>query len=643
MKNEGIGRLLRYWFDNTLARGPTALLVWLGLAISIVIIAISVLVWVTGIAAEDSLTEQAWVYLMTMFGVIDADISGHWSFRFASLIVILSGIFVMSAFIGILTTGIDNKLNELRKGRSQVIESGHVVILGWTEEVFTLIGELLEANSNKPNACIAILANREKVEMEARIRETIDPNTTTRIVCRSGSPMVMQDLEIVSLNTASSIIILTPPDDTSGMATMKTILAITKNPNRRPEPYHLVTSINDPKIVGSSRLLAGDELEIVLGNDLISRIAAQTSLQSGLSIVYTDLLDFAGDEIYFETEARLAGKTYRDAVLSYDTSAVFGILTEEGIPFLNPPPDTVLGKQDQVIAISRDDDTIILSSQTQPPIDEQTICSTDPESSVSKRILVLGWNPNSLVFLRHLFNYIPAGSTIIIGADAEGLLTQIDELIFSRELTIDHRKIEPTDRQQLDKLPFDSIHHVVILPSHESAPTGDRAVIDQIDAGTFVTLFNVRDIREKGDYALTIVSEILDLENRSLIEASEADDFVVSDQLISLTLSQIAGNKVLGTVFNRLFESEGAEIYLKPAVNYINTDQAVNFFTIAESALRRNETAIGYRIDSQRTTPNCTHNNKDMNYGLVLNPDKTIAVSFSTEDKIIVLAETGNS
>ncbi|MBP11415.1 MAG: hypothetical protein CL397_13490, partial [Acidiferrobacteraceae bacterium] len=159
LKNEGIGGLLRYWFDNTLAKGPTALLIWLGLAISIVIIAISILVQVTGIAAEDSLIEQSWVYLMTMFGVIDADISGHWAFRFASLVVILSGIFVMSAFIGILTTGIDNKLNELKKGRSRVIESDHVVILGWTEEVFTLIGELLEANSNKPSACIAILAN----------------------------------------------------------------------------------------------------------------------------------------------------------------------------------------------------------------------------------------------------------------------------------------------------------------------------------------------------------------------------------------------------------------------------------------------------------------------------------------------------
>jgi hypothetical protein len=247
------------------------------------------------------------------------------------------------------------------------------------------------------------------------------------------------------------------------------------------------------------------------------------------------------------------------------------------------------------------------------------------------------------MFLKHLFDYTPFGSTIIIGADNEGLLTQIDELISPRELTIDHRQIDPTDRQQLDNLPFDSIHHVVILPNHESVPTGDRAIVDQIDAGTFVTLFNVRDIREKGDYPLTIVSEILDLENRSLIEASEADDFVVSDQLISLTLSQITGNKALGSVLNQLFESEGAEIYLKPAANYVNTDQAVNFFTISESALRRNETAIGYRIDSQRTTPLCTHNNKEMNYGLVLNPDKTIAVRFSAEDKIIVLAETRNS
>ncbi len=140
---------IRYFFDNTLAKGPMGLLIWLGLFVSIVIIVISILVWVTGIAAEDSLIDQAWVYLMTSFAVVDADIGGSWAFRLASLIVIFSGIFVMSTLIGILTTGIDSKLEQLRKGRSRVIESGHTVILGWTEEILVLIKELVTANENQ--------------------------------------------------------------------------------------------------------------------------------------------------------------------------------------------------------------------------------------------------------------------------------------------------------------------------------------------------------------------------------------------------------------------------------------------------------------------------------------------------------------
>ena len=119
--NSSLSERIRYFFDNTLAKGPIGLLIWLGLFISILIIFISILVWATGInegtAAEDSLIEQTWVYLMTTFAVIDADIGGNWVFRLASLIIILSGIFVMRTLIGILTTAIDSKLEKLRKGR----------------------------------------------------------------------------------------------------------------------------------------------------------------------------------------------------------------------------------------------------------------------------------------------------------------------------------------------------------------------------------------------------------------------------------------------------------------------------------------------------------------------------------------------
>ena len=279
------------------------LLIWLGLFISIIIIVISIFVWATGIAAQDSLIEQAWVYLMTTFAVIDADIEGSWTFRLASLIIIFSGIFVMSTFIGILTTAIESKVEQLRKGRSRVIESGHTVILGWSEEILWLIKELMIANENLTNTCIAVLADEDKVEMETKIREAIGQQRQTRIVCRTGNPMAMLDLEIVSLNAARSIVVLGLADDITGLSIMKTVLAITNNPDRRSEPYHIVAAIDNLKILDSIKLISEDEIEIIHKGEFITKIEAQTLLQSGLSLVITDLLDFAGDEIYFKNRS----------------------------------------------------------------------------------------------------------------------------------------------------------------------------------------------------------------------------------------------------------------------------------------------------------------------------------------------------
>ncbi len=58
---------------------------------------------------------------------------------------------------------------------------------------------------------------------------------------------------------------------------------------------------------------------------------------------------------------------------------------------------------------------------------------------------------------------------------------------------------------------------------------------------------------------------------------------------------------------------------------------AVNFYTILESAARKGETAIGYRLsalseDSKRA------------FGVVINPDKREELVFTEQDKIIVLA-----
>ncbi len=52
--------------------------------------------------------------------------------------------------------------------------------------------------------------------------------------------------------------------------------------------------------------------------DVIARITAQACRQSGLSFVCQDLLDFDGDEIYFQPAPELEGHTFAEALLAFE-------------------------------------------------------------------------------------------------------------------------------------------------------------------------------------------------------------------------------------------------------------------------------------------------------------------------------------
>src|ERR1051326_8713341 len=99
----------------------------------------------------------------------------------------------------------------------------------------------------------------------------------------------------------------------------------------------------------AAELVGNDETIFVLSSDLISRITAQTCRQSGLSVVYSELLQFEGDELYFQQEPKLAGKTYKEALHAYETSSVIGIFTKDEEVLINPPMDTKFNSGDSVI------------------------------------------------------------------------------------------------------------------------------------------------------------------------------------------------------------------------------------------------------------------------------------------------------
>src|SRR5690606_37909186 len=111
-----------------------------------------------------------------------------------------------------------------------------------------------------------------------------------------------------SPHTARSIIILAPEDDTDPDAVVvKTALAIANNPRRKAEQYHVVAELKDPSYLEAAQLVGRDEVHWVLTSDLIGRITVQSCRQRGLSVVYSELLTFAGDEIYFTEQPALVG------------------------------------------------------------------------------------------------------------------------------------------------------------------------------------------------------------------------------------------------------------------------------------------------------------------------------------------------
>lgn len=622
---------LRYKFDNFMSRGTVALVSGLALVSLAFIVLMGVLVSLLGIAPEGddrlNLPEALWGVLMRTLdsGTVGGDTG--WVFRLTMLFVTFGGIFVVSTLIGLLSSGIDAKLEDLRKGRSRVIETDHIVILGWSLQIFTLISELALANANRSDTCIVILSEEDKVEMETALYDTLGKLPRIRLVCRTGSPSSMADLGIVSIQTARSIIILNSAHDQADTQLVKTLLAITSIPRSHPDPYHLVAQVQTSKTLDVLKLVARSEVEPLLINDLISRIVVQTCRQSGLSTVYIDLLNFSGNEIYFREEPALYGKPYGQALLSYNHSAVIGIQDANGTIQLNPPSERQLQIGDRLIVISEDDDTTHLNSATEAPIHHQAIQLADPVSATAEHTLILGWNDRVCTIIQLLDEYVAEGSTVMVVAEFPEADVDVSEKTLQlQRQTVRYQQGDPTDRDVLERLNLTQYDHAVVLCN----PTLDA---EQADARTLVTLLHLRDICDRHHHNVQIVTEILDVRNQALAQVARPDDFVISEQLISLMLAQVAEQKSINAVLTDLFSPEGSEIYLKPASNYVSVDRPVNFYTIVEAARQRGESAIGYRRKADA-------NNVARSYGVVINPPKDQPIQLQPNDAIILLAES---
>jgi hypothetical protein len=407
---------------------------------------------------------------------------------------------------------------------------------------------------------------------------------------------------------------------------VKTLLAITNIPRSLPQPYHIVAQVQSPKTLDVIKMVGHREVEPLLTNDLISRIVVQTCRQSGLSIVYMDLLNFSGDEIYFKEEPALQGKTYGEALLAYNDSTVIGIQHNNGSIQLNPPSDTPLRAGEQLILISEDDDTIHLTKHADTPIDRQAIQLAEPTPPTTEHTLILGWNDRICAIIQQLDQYVAPGSTVKVVAEFPDAEVDLSEKTLQlQRQTVSYQQGDPTDRDVLETLKLTQYNHVMVLCNPALNP-------EHADAQTLVTLLHLRDLCDRYQHDFQVVTEILDVRNQALAQVARPDDFVISEQIISLMLAQVSEQKNINAVLTDLFNPDGSEIYLKPVDRYLTVDRPVNFYTVVEAARQRGESAIGYRRQADA-------DNMARSYGVVLNPPKNQMIEFRPEDTIILLSE----
>ncbi|MBT8100752.1 MAG: hypothetical protein KJO82_13435, partial [Gammaproteobacteria bacterium] len=331
-------------------------------------------------------------------GNMAQDIYSSPGYKIFAVLAGIAGIVMLSALIAFITTALDQKIYELKRGRSKVIEEDHTLILGWNEQRITeILRELVIANESEKDACVVILADKDKEEMDDVLRLRMKDTKTTRIVTRSGDVSSLTNLDMVSLEACKSVIILASCEDTdndelkatSDSKAIQTVLA-TMGGEIDGDDFNVVVEIFNPTHREIVRSSFPDHVITVNTSDILAKLLVQTSRSVGLSVVYNEILSFDGCEMYFY-DAEWGNTTFGELAFRFPDGVPMGVRDADGNIFMNPPGDRVLEPTDEILIVADDDSTIELAEQPVAVAAEYPLSGVRQQQRVERELMV-GWS-----------------------------------------------------------------------------------------------------------------------------------------------------------------------------------------------------------------------------------------------------------
>jgi len=637
--------VLAYKFDNFMSGGPRAIFLALFVTFILFFVFTAILRMGVDFFLQGTPLEEVFGNLWLNFlqitdaGAIAENTESPFAMKVVGILTMVIGLIFFSALVAFITTQLDAKIIDLRKGRSAVAEKDHVLILGWGNTVVEIIKELIIAHESEKRAAVVVLSELAKEEMDDYFAEHLPVRKTTRIVTRSGNTSSMESLRRVGILTCKSVIVLPLCSDSadeeeksiSDSRVLKTLLACIASTTDDPVKPHIVAEIFDPVKKEVMQALDPDNITMVETGRMIAKIIVQTSRTSGLAYVYNSLVGFSGSEMYFYKQPWDQIK-FADIKYRLEDGIPMGVRTPDKGLMLNPPGDYRMGDNDELVVIAEDDSTIRVSKKPLfSPVALQ-LNNSKVEKTLEKE-LIIGWNTKAPTIIEEYHKYILEGSVIDLVLTSEEDRQQALELARTYpQIQISILDINPLNIEELRTADLDMYHNVIILnPNDEDA--------ERIDSHTITILLMIKTVleeirhRSRSPVKTQVITEVMNSENLELISRTGVNDSIISYQMVSKVLAQVGENPRVLEVYEDLFSEEGAEIYLKPIELYLkDLPPELSFADLMGLAEKRGEILIGYRYKLRETQ-------MENNFGVEINPLKGTLIQPESGDRLIVLSE----
>lgn len=392
-----------------------------------------------------------------------------WVGRSMAFVTTVAGIIFFAMVLGFTVDGIRERMDNLKKGRSRVVETNHYLILGWGDIAMVLIQELCLAMESEGGGRIVVLSERDKTELEQELHEHFPKKALlgTEVVVRSGSPMLASELAKVSTSGARSVIVLAQSGDpdASDAEVLRTVLALIGM--KHPPRGHIVAEIRDIDNEGLVEIVGRGVVETIVSHDIIGRLMVNCNYRRGLADAYESLLGFDGDEFYLEEWPELSGMKFGDLFVRFPDAIPIGV-TRNRVVMLNPPDHFVMRPGDGLMVLAEDDDTY----KPMPPCEVRR--SKLPEHVIeppeASTILMAGWRRDVDDVLELLDSLSEPGSVVHMLNELSvkernerlshnGMVPEAD----LDNLAIVHHVGNPSFRRDLEPLHVEQYDSVMVL------------------------------------------------------------------------------------------------------------------------------------------------------------------------------------